>query len=131
LLVILAAFSGTKTVFLPKELRHVASRQSDARHPCDDFLCRGLPPQEAKLAARRAYGGVDLAKELHRDAPSFVWLEQTAQDLRHAARSLSRSPGFALLAILTLALGVGVNSTLFTAYDAVALRPLPVTAGSR
>jgi macrolide transport system ATP-binding/permease protein len=92
----------------------------------DDFLHRGLSPEEARLAARRAYGGVDLAKELHRDARSFIWLEQFVQDLRHAARSLSRTPGFALLVILTLALGVGVNTTLFTAYDAVALRPLPV-----
>jgi macrolide transport system ATP-binding/permease protein len=92
----------------------------------DDFLHRGLSREEARLAARRAYGGVELAKELHRDARSFVWLEQFVQDLRHAGRSLSRTPGFALLVILTLALGVGVNTTLFTAYDAVALRPLPV-----
>ena len=75
----------------------------------EDFQRRGLPAQEARLAARRAYGGVDRAKELHREARSFLWLEQAAQDLRHAARSLRRAPGFALLAILTLALGVGVE----------------------
>jgi len=97
----------------------------------EDFERRGLPPAEARLAARRAYGGVDRAKELHREARSFVWLEQLAQDLRHAARSLSRAPGFALLAIATLALGVGVNTSLFTAYDAVALRPLPVADPDR
>ena len=97
----------------------------------EDFLRRGLSPAEARLAARRAYGGVDLAKELHRDARSFVWLEQLAQDLRHAMRSLSHAPGFALLAIATLALGVGVNTTLFTAYNAVALRPLPVADPDR
>ena len=97
----------------------------------EEFQRRGLPSQEAKQAARRAYGGVDLAKELHRDARSFVWLEQAAQDLRHAARSLSRAPGFALLAIGTLALGVGVNTTLFTAYNAVVLRPLPVADPDR
>ncbi len=97
----------------------------------EDFQRRGLPAQEARLAARRAYGGVDLAKELHREARSFLWLEQTLQDLRHAARSLSRAPGFALLAILTMALGVGVNTTLFSAYNALALRPLPVYDPSR
>ena len=97
----------------------------------EDFQRRGLLARGSPLAARRAYGGVDLAKELHRDARSFVWLEQFAQDLRHAARSLSRAPGFALLAILTLALGVGVNTTLFTAYNAVALRPLPVADPDR
>ena len=97
----------------------------------EDFLRRGMSPPDARLAARRAYGGVDLAKELHRDARSFQWLEQALQDLRHAARSLIRSPGFTLLAILTLALGVGVNTTLFTAYDVLALRPLPVADPDR
>jgi predicted permease len=97
----------------------------------DDFQRRGMSPEDARLAARRAYGSVDVAKELHRDARSFVWLEQVLQDLRHAARGLARSPGFSLLAILTLALGVGVNTTLFTAYDALALRPLPVADPDR
>ncbi|HWC98156.1 MAG TPA: ABC transporter permease [Candidatus Sulfopaludibacter sp.] len=97
----------------------------------EDFARRGMTAPEARLAARRAYGGVDLAKELHRDARSFVWLEQAARDVRHAVRSLGRTPGFALLAILTLALGVGVNTTLFTAYNAVALRPLPVAYPDR
>lgn len=97
----------------------------------EDFQRRGLSPHNAQMAARRAYGSVELAKELHRDARSFVWLEQAVQDLRHAARALRRSPGFAALAVLTLALGVGVNTTLFTAYNALALRPLPVTGPDR
>src|SRR5271165_1617519 len=97
----------------------------------DDFERRGLSPCEAHLAARRAYGGVEWSKELHRDERSFVWLEQTIQDLRHACRSLARTPAFTLVAILTLALGVGVNTTLFTSYNALVLKPLPVADPNR
>src|SRR5258708_39593906 len=92
----------------------------------DEFERRGMAPDAARLAARRAYGGVEQGKELHRDERSFVWLEQAFQDLRHACRGLVRSPGFTLLAILTLALGIGLNPTLFSAYNGIALKPLPV-----
>lgn len=97
----------------------------------EDFQRRGMSPVDARMAARRAYGGVELAKELHRDTRSFRWLEEFLRDLRHAARGLSRSPGFAALSVLTLALGVGVNTTVFTAYNALALRPLPVADPER
>src|SRR5438270_11975481 len=92
----------------------------------DDFRSRGLTPEQAVLAARRAYGGVEQAKELHRDERSLVWLEQSWQDVRHAARALVQTPGFTLVAVSTLALGIGVNTTLFTAFNALALKPLPV-----
>ena len=87
---------------------------------------RGMDSATAKIEARRRFGNADQARELHRDARSFVWLEQAWQDLRHAARSLTRNPGFAALSVLTLALGIGVNTTLFSAYNALALKPLPV-----
>ncbi len=93
----------------------------------DDFELRGMTRADAQLAARRAYGGVDQAKELHRDERSFPWVEQTWQDVRHAGRALARTPAFTLVAIATLALGIGVNTTLFTAYNALALKPLPVS----
>ena len=92
----------------------------------DDFERQGMSPEEARLAAKRAYGGVEQAKQAHRDERALPWLEHTMQDLRHAVRALARSPAFTLVAIVTIALGVGVNTTLFTAYNAVALKPLPV-----
>jgi hypothetical protein len=74
----------------------------------------------------RAYGGVEQAKQAHRDERSLLWMEHALQGLRHAGRALTRSPGFTLVAIATITLGVGVNTALFTAYNAVALKPLPV-----
>lgn len=92
----------------------------------DEFERRGMNPEEARMAARRSFGNVEKAKELSRDARFFVWLEQTRQDLRHACRSISHNPGFSLVTVLTLAVGIGVNCTFFTAYNALVLKPLPV-----
>ena len=92
----------------------------------DDFQRRGMTPEDARRRARQAIGGVEQTKQSHRDERSILWLQQTRQDLHHACRTLTRNPGFTVATIITLALGIGVNTTLFTAYDAVALRPLPI-----
>lgn len=95
----------------------------------EEFERRGIPAEQARREARLRLGGVEQAREVHREARTFSWLEQLAGDVHYAIRQLVRSPGFAATAILTLALGVGVNTAIFAAFDEVAFRPLPVNGG--
>ena len=87
----------------------------------------GLRPKDAHYAARRAFGNTTLVKEDLRAIGRGFWLEQFARHVKYAARSLRKSPGFAIVAILTLALGIGANTAIFSAIDALMLRPLPFT----
>lgn len=68
----------------------------------DDFERRGMSQEEARVAAKRAYGGVEQAKQAHRDERSPLWIEHLRQDLRHAGRALAHSPGFTLVAVATI-----------------------------
>jgi hypothetical protein len=80
----------------------------------DEYSRRGLTTHEARLAARRAMGSVALAKDLHRNARSFMWLDDARHDLRFAARTFVRSPGFAAVTIATMAISIGATTTLFS-----------------
>ena len=90
-----------------------------------DALARGLAPEEARCAARRAFGGIEQVKEEHRDQRSLRWIETLLRDFRYGLASLRRDPVFAVAAIGVLALGIGANTAMFSIVDAVLLKPLP------
>jgi len=96
-----------------------------------DFERRGLSKADARLAARRAFGGIEQAKEVQRDARSFIWLEDLRRDIGYGARTLVRTPAFTLVAIVTLALGIGAVTVIYSVLRNVVLDPFPYTRSDR
>ena len=105
---------------LDEELRDHLERQIDAN------IASGMTPAQARTAALRAIGGVEQRKEEMRDARGVAVFENIVRDVRFAIRQLRKQPGFAVTAVLSLALGIGANTAIFQLLTALSLRPLPV-----
>ena len=91
-----------------------------------EYSRRGLPPDEARRAALRAFGNVESAKEQERDARSFTWLEDVRRDIAYGVRALARTPGFTAVAVITLALGIGAVTVIYSVLRNVVTRSVPV-----
>ena len=92
----------------------------------EHYRSAGLSGREARLAARRDFGGIDQVKEVYRDQRGWPLLDTVGQDVRYALRQLKRNPGFATTTILTLAIGIGANTALFSGVNGLLLKKLPV-----
>src|SRR5450755_797899 len=97
----------------------------------EENLRRGMSRQAARTAALREFGGLTQTKEAYRVQRGSPFIEQMVRDLRFGLRQLRRSPGFAITAILTLALGLGANTAVFSLINGLLLRPLPVPHADR
>ncbi len=97
----------------------------------DEYVRRGMTPADARREAVRRFGSASLAREQTRDADSFRVLGDLARDLRYAVRLLTKNPGFAAIAIVTLAIGIGANTAIFSLFNGLLLNQLPVREPER
>ena len=120
-------FNRIRSFFRPAPLDQELNEEiaSHLEMAVAEHIRRGVPEDEARRQARVQFGGMQQARELHREARGLPWLDVLTQDLRFTFRTLKRDSGFAVIAVAILALGIGANIAVFSVVNTILLRPLP------